>query len=199
VDLEGADGRVFLLTEVVEEEPPEGLIVESAEAEGPRAALDVPFDVVQAAEDVFAAQDPGRIADILVGFARHVLDRIVLFDTRNQSEIRIWSAYPAGINARSHEFQATVRELPLLKVALQSHAPFLGPAPESPMYGYFFDRLSIDTPERVLLVPIRALGDVTCVLYGDSQREITEDEVIDLQLLAKEASTALDILLSEAG
>ena len=147
---------------------------------------------------MFSTTSPDEVALILVAFARHLLDRTIVFDARDPNALRVWRHMNTGLDDNVlATFAGTPSELPLLKVALSSKAPFFGPAPSSPIYGAFFERLGMEPPAQLLMIPIRALGEVIAIFYGDIKaggRE--EDEFVDVQMLAKEAGTALDLLLS---
>lgn len=187
VDLELPRGVVERTTDLTED-------VEELEHDEPIPT----FDIVRAAETIFSATTPDEIALILVAFTRHLLDRTILFDLRDPQAIRVWKHIDSGIQENFlDDFTATVADLPLLRVVMSTNETFFGPAPSSPMYGAFFEALQMNPPQQILLIPIRALGDTIGVLYGDIvEGGRDEEEFVDLQLLCKEASTGLDMLLS---
>lgn len=165
----------------------------------PAATTETPipdFDIVHAAEKLFEQSDPVGIGEVIVSFARNLVDRAILFDVSG-SPYRLLARAGSFLDDddRGVGFQASAEELVLLGVIGQTQQPSYGPTPQGEMYERFFEALDIMKPPFILLYPLVVMGKTKCVLFGGLGSARPADEFGDLQLLFKEAATAWEILL----
>jgi hypothetical protein len=152
------------------------------------------FDIVRAAEKLFEATSPEGIGEVVVGFCRHLVDRAFLFDVTGPryKVLARGGAFPD--DDRGVGFIAPAEDLVLLSVIAQTQQPAYGPTPSGDMYQKFFDTMGLLKPPVILLYPLVVTKKTRAVLYGGLGKMRPPDEFGDLQLLFKEAATALELL-----
>lgn len=157
------------------------------------------FDIVRAAEKLFEQTDPVGIGEVIVSFARNLVDRAILFDVSGNPYRLLARAgsFVVDDDDRGLGFTASAEELVLLGVIGQTQQPSYGPTPAGEMYERFFEALDIMKPPFILLYPLIVTGKTKCVLFGGLGSARPADEFGDLQLLFKEAATAWEILLPD--
>lgn len=162
-------------------------------------ATDAPipdFDIVRAAEKLFEQTDPVGIAQVIVSFARNLMDRAILFDVSgNPYQVLARAGSFLEDDDRGVGFKATPEELVLLGVIAQSQQPSYGPTPTGEMYERFLRTLGLMKPPQILLYPLVVGKKTQAVLFGGLGSERPPEEFDDLQILFKEAATAWEILL----
>lgn len=168
-------------------------------AAAPKATTDAPipdFDIVHAAEKLFEQTEPTGIAEVIVSFARNLVDRAILFDVSgNPYKLLARAGSFLDDDDRGIGFHASAEELVLLGVIAQTQQPSYGPTPPGEMYERFFEELGLMKPPFILLYPLVVSGKTKAVLFGGLGSVRPPDEFGDLQLLFKEAATAWEILL----
>lgn len=152
------------------------------------------FDIVRAAERVFEAQTPQEVARVIVNFARNLVDRAIFFDVSGAGYAVLARAGSGTEDDRAGELTASQEDLVLLGVIAQTKMPAYGPTPEGDMYERFFDTVGFMKPPYILLYPLVVGGSTRAVLFGGLGEMRPPEEFGDLQLLFKEAATALEIL-----
>ena len=151
---------------------------------------------MRAAENLFEQTDPTGIAQVIVSFARNLVDRAILFDVSGP-RFRLLARAGSFLedDDRGVGFTATPEELVLVGVIAQTQQPSYGPTPAGEMYERFFRTIDLMKPPFILLYPLVVGGRTQAVLFGGLGAERPPDEFADLQILFKEASTAWEILL----
>ncbi len=150
------------------------------------------FDIVHAAEKLFECATPEEIGDVVVRFARNLVDRAMLFDLPGARYRCI--ATTDGLEEEHRGKDYAHEDLVLLGVIAQNRQPAYGPTPNGEMYDKFFDTLGMMRPPVILLYPLIVGGKTRAVLYSGLGAMRPPEEFGDLQLLFKEAGTALEIL-----
>lgn len=168
-------------------------------APAPEPALDPAsdepaFDIVQSAERLFECTDSRGIGEVVVSFARNLLDRAILFDVSGPRYTVLAGASSLPEDDRAAEFSAAREELVLLGIIAQTKQPSYGPTPTGDMYDRFFDRLGFLKPPFIMLYPLVVAGQTRAVLFGGLGALRPPEDFGDLQMLFKEAATALEIL-----
>ena len=154
------------------------------------------FDIIHAAEKLFEQTDPVGIGEVIVSFARNLVDRAILFDiSGNPYKLLARAGSFLDDDDRGIGFKASAEELVLLGVIGSTQQPSYGPTPPGEMYERFFDALGVMKPPFILLYPLVVTGRTKAVLFGGLGSARPADEFGDLQLLFKEAATAWEILL----
>lgn len=179
--------------------PPARAEEEVREEAPPAVTTEAPipdFDIIHAAEKLFEQTDPVGIGQVIVSFARNLVDRAILFDiSGNPYKLLARAGSFLDDDDRSEGFKASAEELALLGVIGQTQQPSYGPTPPGEMYERFFEALGVMKPPFILLYPLVVTGKTKAVLFGGLGSARPADEFGDLQLLFKEAATAWEILL----
>ena len=149
---------------------------------------------MRAAEKLFECQSPEQIADLVVRFCAHLVDRAILFDVGGGRFRVLARAGASADDDRGAGFEASPEELVLLGVLAQTQQPAYGPTPAGEMYDRFFDTMAMMKPPYILLYPLVVGRKTRAVLYGGLRELRPPEEFGDLQLLFKEAATALEVL-----
>ncbi|HVO30617.1 MAG TPA: hypothetical protein VMV18_07770, partial [bacterium] len=162
----------------------------STAADAPHTELE--FDIVRAAEHLFECTTVAQIGEIIVRFARHLVERAMFFEL--DGNVFRCSATTDGLELENRGKEYSLEDLVLLGVIGQNKQPAYGPTPTGEMYERFFDTLGMMRPPVILLYPLAVGGQTRAVLYAGLAAPRPPDEFGDLQLLFKEAATALEIL-----
>ena len=131
---------------------------------------------------------------MIVSFARHLMERVIVFDvTSTRYRVLARASARPGEDSVS-EVSGSPEDLILLGVIAQTQQPAYGPTPSGEMYDKFFDTLGLMRPPFILLYPLSVAKKTRAVLFGGLGAMRPPQEFADLQMLFKEASTALEML-----
>jgi len=150
-------------------------------------------DVAQRLRD---SGDRDGIFDALLGFCAQRFLRTALFLV-HQDKVVGWSGRGEGFEpARIRAAMVPFSRPSIFSYFRMGSDFYFGPVPELPANRQFYRELSLDPPQRVLLIPILIKDRLIAILYGDNGAERREEPDVALyRRLAQKVSLALEILI----
>ena len=158
-------GAVLDLGPALEIEPPEP---------GPGGPVGQPSEVptpawtrAEASAVLSAARNRDEVVEVALRFARGTFPAVALFAVGHGrvsgQDARGWE----GARERARGLRVSADVVTLLRTALETRAPCLGPPAREPGNAAFFDALGRPWPSTALVFPVAVSGRTVALLYGD--------------------------------
>ncbi len=152
---------------------------------------------LELADQLFGqAESQHQIAEILLGYARQVFDRAIIFKV-TPKEIGGWKFSAGDIDAGKFADLSISTEIPSLFFDLRKGEPFFqGAVPSMPPHLAIAETWGGRLPKSAFLMPISVRGRMVCVLYGDRRDEGVDGlETTSFQRLADKAAMAFELFI----
>jgi hypothetical protein len=146
-------------------------------------------------EQLIRVGDDDEAVSIVLDYAAKQMSTCVLFRVID-GEATIWDVRGHTMSPHAREnFSVPSASGSLLEI-LQIHPTYRGPVPNEAPYHRFFAELELETPREVILLPIKVVGQVVGILYGNAgpDGEIATP-FMEQQLLARKLGLALTLIL----
>jgi hypothetical protein len=145
-----------------------------------------------------AATQRVEIADVLLGYARRVFDVGVLCMVRDELAFG-WRGFGPDLDDDRVETLLVPLAVPsIFRIAVETDAPFVGPAPPTAVHGHLFKVLRTSAPAQAVVLPVLIRDRVVNLIYGHRQgdKELSEQDLDGLHKLTIEAATAYARLIA---
>ncbi len=146
-------------------------------------------------ERLIRVEEDDEAVSIVLDYAVKQLTTSILFRV-NDGEATIWDVRGHRMSPHARDsFTAPSMSGSLLEM-LQIHPTFRGPVPNEAPYHRFFSELELETPREIVLLPIKVVGQIVGILYGDAgpTGEIVTP-FMEQQQLARKLGLALTLIL----
>lgn len=187
----------------MEEEPEVQYLEEPeqvAEEVAPELEPEIPqLSFAQATKELMEkTQNRDELAKAVIGFAKSIFKRSVLFTVRGE-QVFGWYGQGEGITLKQvQKLCISLTEPSLFKTVVQFSSHYLGPVISNPENQKFLESLGGARPNSAFLIPIIWKGKVVYILYGDNGHEQNAPfDIGELLILAQKLPVAIERLIEE--
>jgi len=139
------------------------------------------------------------IASVLLDFAQHSLDRLILFAVENQSAYAINAGGAWDHFENLSEVRLGGNDLSLIHHVAGSNQVYVGPFPDLPAHRRVIETLGGPFPSEVVAFPMAHKEKVFYVLYGDNGTSgLALGNIDEIKKLTEKAALAFEMLIIRA-